>query len=262
MSHLAEKTAIITGGAQGLGRGIALELAKAGADIIIADLNTEAAETVVAEINKLGREAIALYLNVTDIASIKDCAQEVLVRFPRIDILVNNAGVMQRGMGTNVTAEDFDLCHNVNVKGVWAVSQAFIPHFKNNGEGKIVNIASVAGRRGHEFATAYCASKAAVISLTQSLAAELGPDNINVNAVCPGIIWTPMWEKIEGMVNETDSEEVINQKETFKANINMTPLRRPQTVDDVGCAVTFLVSSSAKNITGQALNVDGGIVMN
>jgi len=262
MINLKNKTALITGGAQGLGSGIALELAKAGADIIIADINTTAAETVVTEINALGRQAIALRLDVTDEASIKDCAQAALRQFPCIDILVNNAGVMQRGMGTNVTAEDFDFCYDVNVKGVWAVSQAFIPHFKNNGEGKIVNIASVAGRRGHEFATAYCASKAAVISLTQSLAAELGPGNINVNAICPGIIWTPMWEKIEGMVNDTDSEAVISQQETFKENIKMTPLRRPQTIEDIGCAVAFLVSSAAKNITGQALNVDGGAMMN
>ena len=265
MGNLDNKTAFITGGAQGIGKGIVLALAKAGADIIIADLNADKAEAVVAEIKALGREGIAVRFDVTDENSIKNGVNAALNHFSRIHILVNNAGVFQKRKETEIetTLEDFDLCYDVNLKGVWRVINALIPHFKTHHDGKIVNIASVAGRKGSAKFPAYNASKAAVINLTQSLACALGPHNINVNAICPGVIWTPMLEEVEGILGHTDNKDKINAKVHFRNVYEQhTPLRRPQTPEDIGQAVTFLASSQAKNITGQALNVDGGLLMN
>lgn len=262
MNQLNSKTALVTGGRQGIGRGIALELARAGADIIVADKDVEGAAAVVSEIEALGRKALALRIDVTNEEAVEQCVGKALECFPRIDILVNNAGVIQRGLGEDVSTADLNLCYEVNVKGLWSVSRAVIPHFKRNGEGKIVNISSVAGRKGHRIASAYCASKAAVISLTQSLADELGPDNINVNAICPGIIWTSMWKNIERMLSGRNNEKPVEQRQGFESIAKRTPLGRAQTAEDIGHAVVFLVSPQARNITGQCLNIDGGLMMN
>lgn len=262
MTSLAAKIALVTGGGRGIGRGIALELAKADADVVVADLSTENASRVVSEIQALGRKAIALKLDVTNEQSIAECIDKALAHFGRIDILVNNAGVMQSVMDETVTTEDLDLCYEVNVKGVWSVSRALIPHLKKNGEGKIVNIASVSARRGHKSAIAYCASKAAVISLTQAFAGELGTSNINVNAVCPGAVWTPMWESMEKMLSGVSTPQQVESQKTYKAVVEASLLKRPITPEDIGRAVVFFASDAAKNITAQALNVCGGAVAN
>jgi NAD(P)-dependent dehydrogenase (short-subunit alcohol dehydrogenase family) len=173
--------------------------------------------------------------------------------FGGMDILVNNAGVLGT-LRRAVSLDDWDRAYEVNLKGVWIMSRAVVPAFKARGGGKIVNIASIAGRHGGPLHPHYAASKAGVISVTQSLALELGPRNINVNAVCPGLVRTDMWTKLEGMVG----------REGFVDEILATrcPLRREQTPEDIGNAVGFLASSDARNITGQALNVDGGIELN
>ena len=143
------------------------------------------------------------------------------------------------------------------------MSSAAIPHFRERLAGRIVNIASIAGRKGGAGLSAYSASKAGAISLTQSLAASLGQSNINVNAVCPGLLWTDMWRKIEGMIRRDPSPEVVDARTAFDELLErICPLRREQTPEDIGNAVAFLVSDLARNITGQALNVDGGIEMN
>jgi NAD(P)-dependent dehydrogenase (short-subunit alcohol dehydrogenase family) len=175
---------------------------------------------------------------------------------------VNNAGVVQDHLGREVTGEDFDRCYQVNLRGIWNVSSAVVPHFRERGGGKIVNIASIAGRRGNSGLAPYSASKAAAISLTQSMAFSLGPHGINVNAVCPGLLWTPMWEKLEGMFRRTADPTAVGERATFDAYIQANcPLRREQTPEDIGHAVVFLVSEQARNITGQTLNVDGGMQM-
>ena len=261
MKDLENNIAFVTGGAQGLGRGIAIELAKAGADIVIGDLNLKKAETVAAEIRELGRKSLALNLDVTDGTSINRAVDSALGQFPHIDIVVNNAGVVQKTVGDETTAEDFDFCYGVNLKAVWQMTQAIIPHFKSRHQGSIVNISSGAGRGGNSTVPAYSASKAGVINLTQSQAMVLAPFNINVNAVCPGLIWTPMWEQLEGMVSKTSRQDEINEQSAFKVGVKNTPLQRPVTAEDIGQAVVFLASPQAKNITGQSLNVDGGLIM-
>ena len=240
-----------------------LALARAGADVAVTDVDLETASLSAREVTALGRQALAVRVDVTDVESVKAGVDETLTRFGRIDILVNNAGVVQDHVGADVTGDDFERCFQVNLKGIWNVSSAVIPHFRERGAGKIANIASIAGRSGDNGLAPYSASKAGAISLTQSLAADLGPHNINVNAVCPGLLWTPMWEKLEGMFRGDTAAEVVGARAVFDGFLQANcPLRREQTPEDIGNAVVFLVSEAARNITGQALNVDGGIQMN
>lgn len=263
MIDLQQRTALVTGGGRGIGRGIVLALARAGADIVIADVDLENAERTAGEVAELDRQALVVRTDVTDSASAAGAVTQTLERFGKLDILVNNAGVVQDGVGPATSEEDWNRCFDVNLKGIWIMSNATIPHFRERQAGKIVNIASIAGRHGGAGLAAYSASKAGAISLTQSLAASLGGSNINVNAICPGLLWTDMWRKLEGMFRRDASQAVVEERASFDAFIaSNCPLKREQTPEDIGNAVAFLVSDLAKNITGQALNVDGGIEMN
>ncbi len=263
MGRLDGKTALVTGGARGLGRGIVLELAKEGADIAIADLLADVAEQTAADVRTLGRQVTVVRMDVTDAGSIQAGVQHVLTERGGLDILVNNAGVAPVHTGSEADEEDWDRCYEVNLKAIWKVSQAVVPHFLERGTGKIVNIASIAGRRGSAWIMPYNASKAGVISLTQSQAMDLGPQNINVNAVCPGLIWTDIWRGLGAILQGEDDPIVNERRQRFDTIIESScPLRREQTSEDIGKAVAFLASDDARNITGQALNVDGGIVMN
>jgi meso-butanediol dehydrogenase/(S,S)-butanediol dehydrogenase/diacetyl reductase len=263
MAALTDKNALVTGGGRGIGRGIVLALADAGADVAIGDVDLEGAERTAKEVEARGRRSAVVRLDVSDPDSAREAVDRVLSLLGGIDVLVNNAGVVQDHIGLEASDEDFDRCYAVNLKGIWNVSTALVPHFRERGGGKIVNIASIAGRRGVDALAPYAASKAAAISLTQSLAAGLGADNVNVNAVCPGLLWTPMWEKLEGMFRRDSSTAVVSQRAAFDAHIQANcPLKREQTPEDIGHAVVFLVSDGARNVTGQALNVDGGITMN
>jgi meso-butanediol dehydrogenase/(S,S)-butanediol dehydrogenase/diacetyl reductase len=262
MFRLDDRVALVTGGGRGIGRGIALALAGAGADVAIGEIDLESAEATAKLVEGRGRRALALRMDVTSAESVQAAVDRALAALSRIDVLVNNAGVVQDHLGDAISEADFDRCHAVNVKGIWLVTRAVVPHFRARGGGKVVNVASIAGRRGNNPLAPYSASKAAAISLTQSLAWELGSDGINVNAVCPGLLWTPMWEKIEGMFRHSGDPEVVSQRAAFDAYLQQAcPLRREQTPEDVGQAVVFLASDGARNITGQALNVDGGIDM-
>ncbi len=263
---LSHKTALVTGASRGLGRGIALRLAAAGANLIIADLATEscqqAGQALAREIEQLGVRAQVIAIDVSDESSINTAIEQALTLFERIDILVNNAGVMQQKAGLDAEAADFKRCYDINALGPWLLSQALIPHFRGNNSGAIINIASISARQGSEAFAAYCASKAAVISLTQSLAHALGPHGITANAVCPGHIWTEMWEDVETIVGDQAKTEAIEQRRLFEQSLPHIPLRRAQTAEDIGNAVAFLASPLANNITGQALNVSGGVCMN
>ncbi|MEE9277356.1 MAG: SDR family NAD(P)-dependent oxidoreductase, partial [Dehalococcoidia bacterium] len=199
MGRLDEKAAIVTGGGRGIGRGIVLELANEGADIVIGDIDLANAERTADEVRAFGRKCSVVEVDVTDEDSARDGVETAIAERGGIDILVNNAGVVADHVGAAITLGDWDKCYEVNLKGIWIMSNAVIPHFREREQGKIVNIASIAGRQGGRGLAPYNASKAGVISLTQSLAAEFGPRNINVNAVCPGLLWTDMWRQLEGM---------------------------------------------------------------
>ena len=263
MGRLDGKVALVTGAARGIGKGIATELAREGADIVICDLLIDEAFRTAGELqNRHGVTVMALEMDVTSEDSIESRVREAIAEMGKIDILVNNAGVPPDNFGVDETETDWDRCYEVNLKGIWRVTSAVAPHFKDQGGGKIVNIASIAGRLGGGMAS-YSASKAGAISITQSQAAELGRFNINVNAICPGLLWTDLWRQIEGMFAGDHSEEVVDRRERFEAVVasNM-PLGREQTPADIGKAAVFFASDDAQNITGQSLNVDGGMRMN
>jgi meso-butanediol dehydrogenase / (S,S)-butanediol dehydrogenase / diacetyl reductase len=259
------KVALITGASRGIGAGIAKVLSTAGADVAVtffpSPVDRNGAELVVGEMKAQGRSGLAVPIDVTDPSSVRACVDHVMNHFGRLDVLANNAGVMQQSSGANTALHDFDHCHAVNLKGVWTVTQECVPHLTASGEGRVVNISSGAGRRGSAMIPAYSASKAAVISLTQSLAAMLAPYNITANTVCPGIIWSPMCEQFFCLMGQSNHRSLDEETLLAWARNNI-PLARPQTSDDVGHAVVFFASSAARNITGQALNVDGGLMMN
>jgi NAD(P)-dependent dehydrogenase (short-subunit alcohol dehydrogenase family) len=247
-------TAIVTGGASGIGHGIAIELANAGAAVAIADLDLAKAKLAAQELNSRHAHAIAVHLDVAKQDSVETCVAEVLRQLSHVDILVNNAGIFQRRLGLELEDDDFSACLDVNLIGIWRMTKALVPNFKARGAGKVVNISSTGGRRGFDFAPAYCAAKAGVISLTQSLALALGPDKVNVNAVCPGSIATSMRDQIRALGANVASESAGSGPAYALAGT--------LTASDIGRAVVFLASDFARNITGQSLNVDRGYVMN
>ena len=260
------KIAIVTGGGRGIGRGISLALARNGADIVIADIIVKNAEGVADEVRSLGRRSLAVSLDVSDQESVEGMTAQALSEFGAIDILVNNAGVIgAQGWESRETPneEDWDFIFEINVKGIARVTDAISPHMKERRYGKIINIASIAGRQGSSRNPPYNVSKAGVISLTQAQAQGLAPHNINVNAICPGLLWTPMWERITARNAMTPNPGEKTPRELFEENVQRTiPLGREQTPDDIGNLAAFLASEYAMNITGQAINVSGGLHMN
>jgi NAD(P)-dependent dehydrogenase (short-subunit alcohol dehydrogenase family) len=229
-------------------------MARAGSKVAVAGRDSRTAQTVCDEIISLGGEALPVHLDVTDHDSVAKCVAQVVDAFSRVDILVNNAGVFQQHLGLGVADDDFNHCLDVNLTGMWRMVQALVPQFKKQRYGKVVNISSTGGRRGVGFAPAYCASKAGVISLTQSLASMLGADRINVNAVCPGAIETALRQRIKELCTEVGSGSALDGA--------VYALADPLTATDIGYAVVFLASDYAGSITGQALNVDRGFHSN
>ena len=242
-----------------------------GACIIIADIDGNAAKLTADEFISLGYRAISLQMDVTNIDSVDTAVASAIDKVGHIDKLVNNAGVIGAPgwhERLEVTEEDWDFTFSVNVKGIVHVTERIQGDMMKETKGSIVNIASVAGKIGNPDRPNYNASKAAAISYTKSSALKLAKFNINVNCICPGNIWTPMWDKISmrqfnfGSEIFSEFSDVENNRELFhKITELSTPLMRDQSAEDIGYAAAFLLSDSARNITGQAINVDGGRVM-
>ena len=261
------KTAIVTGGARGIGRGIALELAQRGSNVVIADMDEKSARSVVAEIKAGGTQSYYCETDVTQQWSTDDMVEAALEEFGQLDVLVNNAGVYgAEGFTTRKSpnVEDWQATFDVNVFGIVNGTQSVESYMVERGYGKIVNIASIAGRGGRPGFPMYGASKAAAINVSQAWAYKLAPHGININTVCPGLIWTPLWQNIAEWRKSTDQQNTgLTPREIFQRTVaESVPLGREQTAEDVGKAVAFLASDRARSITGQALNVDGGIRMN
>lgn len=253
---LEGKTAIVTGGGSGIGRGISLRYAREGASIVVADLNLAAAEKVAQEIVSAGGKALAVQMDVTDREAVKGMVSAAVQEFGGLDILVNNAGLGKIIPFMETTEADFDLIFSVNCKGLMICSQeAAKQMIAQNRGGKIINLASQAGRRGESLVMAYCASKAAVISMNQSIALALAEHKINVNAIAPGIVDTPFWVEVDKQFAKLLGWEIGEPKRKFCESI---PLGRIEQPEDVAAAAVFLASEDANYITQQCLNVDGG----
>ncbi|MBN1383134.1 MAG: SDR family oxidoreductase [Deltaproteobacteria bacterium] len=279
---LEGKVAIITGAAGGLGRGIALCLAEEGADIVIADINMDSANQVAEEVKAFGRKALVVNADVTKEENARRLVKETLDALGKIDILVNNVGaghaeasvaggnlteedwdrMYSRGI-TSLTEGDWDRSYMANLKPGILMCKAVIPHMRAQKSGKIINISSTAGRRGGALRLPYSAMKSAVIILTQGVALQVARFNINVNCICPGIIYTSIHEDMAKIRMRTNPKfkDAKNPREAFEGILGMIPMGREQTPEDIGRCAVFLASEDARNITGQSINVDGGSIM-
>ena len=251
--RLDGKVAIITGGARGIGRAIAAAYAAEGARVVVADIHAAECEAVAADI---GAGAIGVGVNVTQQASIDAMVAAVVERAGRIDILVNNAGVFEMAPIPEITRESFAKQFGVNVEGLLFTLQAVSNQMVRQGNGgKIINFASQAGRRGEAFVTIYCATKAAVISITQSAGLELIKHGINVNAIAPGVVDTPMWDVVDAQFAKYENLPIGEKKRRVGLAV---PYGRMGRVEDMTGAAVFLASADADYIVAQTLNVDGG----
>ena len=244
------KTAIITGGGRGIGRAITLALAQRRTDVVLTYLTRrDSCEQTAADVRALGCKALVVQADVTQRESVRQLISTVTEKFGRIDVLVNNAGILQQKPFNTITDEDWDTMLATNLKGVFLCSQEIMPVMVRQGGGSIINISSSGGQLGGMLAVHYAVSKAGVISLTRSLARVGAPDGIRVNCVTPGLIETEMSQK---EIHSEVGQQKISQQ---------IPLRRAGQVEEVATAVVFLAFEEAAYITGQSINVNGGLYM-
>ncbi len=244
---LKDRVALITGGARGIGRDIALLFAQEGSDVAICDVNQEALDATKKEIESLGRRAEGFVVDVTDLAQVEDMVNKILDKFQKIDILVNNAGITRDNLIVRMSEKDFDSVIAVNLKGTFNCTKSVSKVMMKQRYGRIISIASIIGIMGNAGQANYAASKAGIIGLTKSVAKELASRNVNVNAIAPGFIETDMTAKL--------ADDVKAQM------LTLIPLNRFGKANDVAKVALFLASEASSYITGQVIQVDGGIVM-
>jgi 3-oxoacyl-[acyl-carrier protein] reductase len=256
--ELQDQVAIVTGAGRGIGRAIALELASLGADVVVAELNAEAGERTAGEVREQGRRALAVATDVTRRTDLDQLVQRTVAELGRIDILVNNAGIYRAAPALEVDEAHWDAVMDINVKALFFACQAVLPTMVEAKRGSIINLASMAGKLGSVTSLPYAASKAAVISITRSLALTFAPHGIRVNCVCPGFVQTDMWKQVEEGVSRvlgTTPEEMNRQR------LAQIPLGRWEQPEDVAKLVGYLATDRAGYITGEPVNVSGGLVM-
>ncbi len=255
---LAGKHALVTGAGRGIGRSIALALAEAGADVAVTARTASEIDLLVALIQAAGRKSLGVSCDVTDPGQVEHMAATVIEGLGGIDILVNNAGNAGSHKFLNHSDELWHRMLSVNLTSVYYVSKAFVPTLMKQRAGRIINIASIASRVGGQYIAAYTAAKHGVLGLTRALAVELLPNNITVNAICPGYVNTPMTDaSINNIVARTGMTEVQAREALAKTS----PQRRLIESEEIAAVAVFLAQESSKGITGQAINIDGGGVM-
>ena len=245
--ELKDRVALITGGAQGIGKIVGEELARQGAHVILGDVNLEGADKSAGEIRKNGGSASAVELNVTDAGGVQKCFDSVSKEFKLVDILVNNAGITRDGLLMRMKEADWDLVLSINLKGSFLCSQQAVKQMMKQKSGSIVNVASIVGLMGNAGQANYSASKAGLIGLTKTTAREVASRGIRVNAIAPGFIDTAMTQVLDEKVRERLIEQI--------------PLARLGLPEDIANCVSFLVSDRASYITGQVLSINGGMLM-
>lgn len=250
------KVTLVTGGGGSLGEAMVLRFAQEGANIAIGDINKEKITRVKAKVEALGRKALAMKCDVSKADEVEAIVERVIREFEKIDILVNNAGINIPHPLWEFPEDDWDKLINVNLKSTYLMCKTVVSYMMERKYGKIINISSKSGgKTGSLWASGYCASKAGVVGFTQSVALDLAPYNINVNAVCPGVIFTPLWDSIASIYAQKNNIPVGKVKEYY---ISKIPLGRPQTSESIAKVVAFLASEDAADITGQAISVTGG----
>ena len=258
MSDLSGRVALVTGAGSGIGRAIALRLASDGAHVAVNDVITERAGQVADLVRDIGRQALSNSADVTNEDAVEDMVHGVAAHFGRLDILVSNAGIIGTGSVVETSLEDFERVMAVNVAGTFLCGREAAKEMIIQGSGKIINASSVAGRRPTPFHVAYGASKYAVISMTLTMARELAAHGITVNAYCPGVVETPMWEQID---RERSPLMGLGESGALRDITDTIPLGRPAKPEEVASLVSFLTSAESDYITGQCINVCGGILM-
>lgn len=250
---LEGKTALVAGGGRGIGRAVALVLAREGARVAIADILKDNADGVANEIQRMGREALALRVDLTKRAEVEGGVQEAIGRFGHVDILVNCAGWDRLEPFIESSEETWEKILAINFKSVLHTTKAILPHMISRGGGKIVNISSDAGRVGSMWEAVYAGAKGAIIAFSKTIAREVARHKINVNVVCPGLTETPL---LQGLRSQSpDTEKILD------AIVKATPFRRVATPEEIAEAVLFFAASEAGFITGQTLSVSGGLTM-
>ena len=256
--ELKDQVAIVTGAGQGIGRACAIKLAEAGAHIVSADINGDNAAATAKAVDELGRRSLVVTADLGDVKEIGRMIEETMAEFGRIDIIVNNAGVTRRAYIMDLTEEDWDRIDRVNAKGVFFCMQRAAAEMIKQRSGRIINIASIAGKGFHGTSNAiYAGTKGAVLAMTKTAAQQLGQHNINVNSICPGITRTEIYK---GIVEVDAAKTGKSVEEVEAAAVATVPIRRANEPEDIGDMAVFLASPRSRNITGQSFNIDGGLV--
>src|SRR5581483_3973105 len=250
MISFKDKIVVITGASRGIGAAAALRFAEAGASVVVNYLNSEsAAYSIVKQIQSIGRPALAVRADVSKFDAAEFLVQATLSHFGKVDVLVGNAGIWEEAAIDKMTEADWDRTIDQNLKSIFNTCRAAIPVLLEQGSGNIVTVSSTAGQRGEAFHSHYAASKGGIISFTKALSSELGPRGISVNCVAPGWVDTDMAAR--ALRNDVDIKPILD----------LIPLRRVATADDIAGPILFLASDLARHITGEILNVNGGSVL-